>query len=81
MSQAQYAALLQAITETGLGPAIPGAGLTGSDGFLEAGGRFHALRTCNTWTGRMLRAAGVEVGAWTPTPYALRLSLWRAGLL
>ncbi len=30
--------------------------------------------------GRILREAGVPVGVWTPTPYALRLSLWRAGL-
>ncbi len=79
MSGAQYAALLDAVAETGIGAAIPDAGFTPTDGFLEAGGRFHILRTCNTWVGRVLRAAGVEAGVWTPTPYALRLSLWRMG--
>ena len=80
LSAAQYDALLAAIAETGLGPRVAGAGFTGTDGFLEAEPRFHALRTCNTWVGRVLRGAGVPVGAWTPTPYSLRLSLWRAGL-
>ncbi|MEX3015859.1 DUF2459 domain-containing protein [Gymnodinialimonas hymeniacidonis] len=80
LSQAQYDALLAEITATVGGPSIPGAGFTTTDGFVEAEGRFHILRTCNTWVGRVLRASGVPVGAWTPTPYSLRLSLWRAGL-
>ena len=80
LSQAQYAALLEAIAATATGPAIPGAGHTGTDGFVEARGRFHILNTCNTWVSRMLRAAGVPAGLWTPTPFAVRLGLWRAGL-
>jgi uncharacterized protein (TIGR02117 family) len=80
LSAAQYSALLAEITATGSGPAIAGAGFTQTDGFVEAEGRFHILRTCNTWVGRVLRAAGVQMGAWTPTPYSVRLSLWRAGL-
>lgn len=80
LSQDQYAALLEAIAATATGPAIPGAGHTGTDGFLEAEGRFHILNTCNTWVSRMLRAAGVPAGIWTPTPHAVRLGLWRAGL-
>ncbi len=80
LSQDQYAALLAAIAATATGPAIPGAGHTGTDGFLEAEGRFHILNTCNTWVSRMLRAAGVPAGIWTPTPYAVRLGLWRAGV-
>ena len=78
LTGAQYSALLAAIADTATGPAIAGAGFTGSDGFVEAAERFHLLRTCNTWVSRMLRAAGVPAGIWTPTPYAVRLGLRRA---
>ncbi|ABD54598.1 DUF2459 domain-containing protein [Jannaschia sp. CCS1] len=82
LSAAQYAALLAEISAT----AAPGAiglevqGHRPTSGFVEARGRFHVFRTCNTWVGRVLRASGVPMGTWTPTPYAVRLSLWRAGL-
>ena len=39
-----------------------------NDAFYAATGRYSALTTCNAWTGRALRAAGVRVGAWTPFP-------------
>lgn len=82
LSQAQYTALLAQITATvgpyPLGLEVPGHSPT--SGFVEARGRFHILATCNTWVGRSLRAAGVPMGVWTPTPYSVRLSLWRAGL-
>ncbi len=80
LSIAQYEALLEAIAATANGPPLTGVGFTPTDGFVEAEGRFHILRTCNTWVGRLLRTAGVQAGIWTPTPYSLRLSLWRAGL-
>ena len=38
------------------------------DAFYAATGRYDALRTCNSWTGDALRAAGVRIGAWTPFP-------------
>lgn len=38
------------------------------DAFYPATGRYTALKTCNTWTGDTLAAAGVRVGAWTPFP-------------
>lgn len=79
LSPAQYTALLTAIAQTASGPPIPGAGFTGTDGFVEARGRFHLFRTCNTWVSDMLLAAGVRAGLWTPTPHAVRLGLWRAG--
>lgn len=82
LSSAQYAALLAEIAATAppdaLGLEVQGHRAT--SGFVEARGRFHILRTCNTWVGRVLRAGGVRMGAWTPTPYSVRLSLWRAGL-
>lgn len=82
LSSAQYTALLAEISATAAPDAI-GLEVQGhrpTSGFVEARGRFHILRTCNTWVGRVLRRAGVPMGAWTPTPYAVRLSLWRAGL-
>jgi len=77
LDPAQYDALLQAIAATATERAIPGAGHTPTDGFVEAQGRFHIFRTCNTWISDVLRAAGVPMGLWTPTPYAVRLSLAR----
>lgn len=82
LSSAQYTALLAEITATATPDAI-GLDVQGhraTSGFVEAQGRFHILRTCNTWVGRVLRGAGVPMGVWTPTPYAVRLSLWRAGI-
>ena len=43
------------------------------DVFYEARGRYDAIRTCNSWTGRALAAAGVRVGRWTPFPVTV---LW-----
>lgn len=77
LSQAQYTALLDAIAATATDTPVPGAGHTATDGFVAAQGRFHILRTCNTWISDMLRAAGVPMGVWTPTPYSVRLSLAR----
>ncbi len=36
-------------------------GLTARSHFYPAEGRFHLFNTCNTWTARMLRAAGIDV--------------------
>ncbi len=44
----------------------PGYG--GWDAFYDSRGRYDAVRTCNSWTGRALHHAGVRVGAWTPFP-------------
>ena len=44
----------------------PGYG--GYDVFYGARGRYDAVYTCNSWTGRALAAAGVRVGRWTPFP-------------
>ena len=37
---------------------VPGEG---AGRFYAAQGRFHLGNTCNTWTARMLRAAGVDI--------------------
>jgi uncharacterized protein (TIGR02117 family) len=36
--------------------------------FYDSVGRYSAINTCNEWTGRVLRNAGVKVGIWTPMP-------------
>ena len=36
------------------------------DRFYSAAGRYHCFNTCNQWTGRGLKRAGVPTGIWTP---------------
>ncbi|MEP7349490.1 MAG: DUF2459 domain-containing protein [Sphingorhabdus sp.] len=36
--------------------------------FYAAKGRYTAIHTCNEWTAKVLRRAGVRMGAWTPMP-------------
>ena len=45
-----------------------------SDAFFWATGRFHALKTCNTWAAGRLRVAGVETSLWPPFVQGL---VWR----
>ncbi|HEX5103383.1 MAG TPA: TIGR02117 family protein [Pirellulaceae bacterium] len=37
-----------------------------SDRFYSGAGRYHCFNTCNQWTGRGLKRAGVPTGLWTP---------------
>lgn len=37
-----------------------------SDAFYRATGRFHALKTCNSWAADRLRLAGVKTSLWPP---------------
>ena len=37
-----------------------------SDAFYRATGKFHALKTCNSWTADRLRLAGVKTSLWPP---------------
>jgi uncharacterized protein (TIGR02117 family) len=53
---------------------VLGRGYGGSDAFYEAVGPYNAFFTCNEWTGRALRHAGVRTGAWTPLSQSL---MWR----
>ncbi len=50
----------------------PGYG--GADAFYWATGKFHALKTCNTWAAGRLRVAGVETSLWPPFVQGL---VWR----
>jgi uncharacterized protein (TIGR02117 family) len=67
LTTAQYRSLVVAVAnsfDSADRAPIPGYGP--ADIFYPARGRYDMLRTCNSWTGRMLAKAGVRVGAWTP---------------
>ena len=58
--------------------AMPGApGFTWSDSFFAGRDRFDLFRNCNVWVSDVLAKAGVGFGIWTPTPFAVRLAIWR----
>ena len=52
--------------------AHPGYGQ--SDAFYWATGKFHALKTCNSWAADRLRVAGVKTSVWPPFAQGLA---WR----
>jgi uncharacterized protein (TIGR02117 family) len=60
----------------GQGRTIPvlGRGYGRADMFYEANGGYSFVLTCNEWTGRALRAAGVRTGLWTPLEQSV---MWR----
>lgn len=82
LTSAQNDRLLAAIVESFARDAagnpiwLVGESLSGSDVFFAAHWRFSLFRTCNAWVGKMLRAAGVNFGIWTPLPISVRLSHW-----
>jgi uncharacterized protein (TIGR02117 family) len=51
-----------------------GRGFGPSDMFYEANGGYSLVLTCNEWTGRALRSAGVRTGLWTPFEQSI---MWR----
>jgi uncharacterized protein (TIGR02117 family) len=69
LSEAQYRRLIAHVRGSlpdGRARRIPDAGYGPEDAFYEALGSYHLFETCNTWTGRGLRVAGVPVSRWTP---------------
>lgn len=64
----QYRQLVAAIRASFAARTDPVHGYGPSDAFYIARGRYSAVETCNAWTGRMLRAASVPMGRWTPFP-------------
>ena len=58
------------------GETIPliGRGYGSWDMFYEAKGGYSFVLTCNEWTGRALRAAGIRTGIWTPFSQSI---MWR----
>lgn len=53
---------------------LKGKGYGPSDAFYEAVGNYNGARTCNEWTGELLRKAGVRTGVWTPFSDSI---MWR----
>jgi uncharacterized protein (TIGR02117 family) len=53
---------------------IEGKSYGPSDNFYEGVGSYHALRTCNLWTNRGLKAAEVRTALWSPFPQGI---LWQ----
>lgn len=53
---------------------VLGRGYGPADMFYEANGGYSFVLTCNEWTGRALRAAGVRTGLWTPFEQSI---MWR----
>ncbi|UOA28767.1 hypothetical protein DSM107133_03525 [Pseudosulfitobacter sp. DSM 107133] len=77
MTDAQYTRFLTALRATFTADTpLATPGFNATDLFYPAAGRFDALRTCNVWVGKMIRAAGLRFGRWTPLPLSVSLSHW-----
>jgi len=80
LSREQYRRLVEfargSFQLDGEGRTMPliGRGYGESDMFYEAVGPYSAVYTCNSWTGRALRRAGVRTGVWTPLSQSI---MWR----
>lgn len=78
LTPAEYDRLRAAILHYAPAPdPVPDAGFGPYDRFFTAMGRFHLFRTCNVWVAEVLERAGIRFGLWTPTPFAVTLSLSR----
>ena len=81
ISIAQYERLVAYINESfrhdgdGSKIQIRGAAHGTRDAFFEARGTYTCLNTCNTWIGRAMRSAGMQVGWLTPLPKTMLLYL------
>lgn len=72
ISRAGYRRLVADVSQTlardESGAPRPLAGLTHGrgDAFFRGAARFTPWRSCNVWTGNLLREAGLRIGLWTP---------------
>lgn len=74
LSEAQYARLVDYVRASlpqGRATAIAGAHYDSQDAFFEANGGYNLFETCNTWSGRGLRQAGVPMSRWTPFDFTV----------
>ena len=55
-----------ALDERGRARRIDHSGYGRSDAFYWATGKFHALKTCNTWAASRFRLAGIRTSLWPP---------------
>jgi uncharacterized protein (TIGR02117 family) len=73
ISETEYRRLCDYVLETirnsgGAMQRIDAPGFTPRSAFYEAQGRYHLFNTCNSWTARALRNAGVKVPWLAPLP-------------
>ncbi|PWC35464.1 TIGR02117 family protein [Azospirillum sp. TSO22-1] len=68
LGEGQYGRLAAFVRATFQEPVQPllGASYAGDDRFYPAVGTYSPFDTCNQWTARALKAAGVTMGVWTP---------------
>lgn len=70
VSEAEYRLIVEAIERRFVlneaGQPIPSKGYGKNDLFYKSRGHYNAFYTCNSWTGDVLRQAGVRMGIWTP---------------
>lgn len=52
---------------------IPGKSYGPTDHFFEGTGSYHAFNTCNSWTVRGMKRAGIRTALWSPFPQGV---LW-----
>lgn len=71
---AEYIQRRFAMDEGGRPRPVLGRGYADNDMFYEANGGYSFVMTCNEWTGRALRYAGVRMGLWTPMEQSV---MWR----
>jgi uncharacterized protein (TIGR02117 family) len=71
---AEYIQRRFAMDEGGRPRPVLGRGYGDNDMFYEAVGGYSFIFTCNEWTGRALRHAGVRIGLWTPLEQSI---MWR----
>ena len=62
------------LDERGRTMPLIGRGYNDWDMFYEANGGYSFVMTCNEWTGRALRHAGIRTGLWTPFAQSI---MWR----
>lgn len=62
------------LDENGRTMPVPDRGYNRWDAFYEANGGYSFVMTCNEWTGRALRHAGIRTGLWTPFEQSI---MWR----
>lgn len=72
VSQRQFRSIISQIRATFRlskeGQSIAHAAYAPDNIFYDSYGHYSAIQTCNSWTGDILRNAGVRIGAWTPLP-------------
>lgn len=73
LGDGQYRRLAAFVRDTFRQPArpLPSASYGGADRFYSAVGSYSPIDTCNQWTARALKAAGVTMGLWTPLEHGV----------